>query len=120
MEYSEHIDDDYSMPPRRYGISIRLVIEIQKTSANANLSSLSFIAAYAELNMVTASCKLEILGISNPEIADLTASMSSDLKVESFVEMKQAFDKIKNLIKDEKTLITPSLIGVNVEEEIKK
>jgi hypothetical protein len=115
-EYSIYVEDIRCTPARRYGISIRLIVEIMQAEKKAELKSLAAIAAYAELNMVTASCKFEIIGATNPKFSEIMAKISAELKVESFVTMKQAFSEIRELISSEETKVSPQLISIFVDE----
>jgi len=99
------------------GIAIRWVVNILKLNNSADLSSLPMVTASAEFNNLKASVRFEVVGLSSP---DITAYLPSnvDLKTETYVSLKNAFEKIKSKIWDKDTHVTPTVLGIfgNVKE----
>jgi hypothetical protein len=96
-----------------YGIAIRWITELSDFSGNVNLSSLPAISASAQLGMVKATSRFEVAGITSKAINEaMPASSALKMNVESFIEMQQCFDNVKNLIWDEQTQFHPQVLAI--------
>ena len=79
------------------GIAIRWIVNIKKLNANANITSLPMVTASAQFNNLSASVRFEVIGISSSEITALLPT-SVDLKADTYVDLQNAFEKIKSKI----------------------
>lgn len=93
------------------GIAIRWVVNILKLNNNADLSSLPLVTASAEFNNLKASVRFEVVGLSSPDITNYLPS-NVDLKTETYVTLKNAFEKIKSKIWDKDTQVHPTVLGM--------
>lgn len=94
-----------------YGICIRWIVNIEKLNAMARISSLPLVAASGEFNYVNASARFEVIGISSPAITKLIPA-PKDLTTETFTELNNAFNKIKDKIWDKDIQIMPKILGI--------
>ena len=101
------------------GIAIRWVVNILKLNNGADLSSLPMVTASAEFNSLKASVRFEVIGLSSSDITNNLPS-NVDLKTETYVSLKNAFEKIKSKIWDKDTKVHPTILGLyaNLKTEI--
>ncbi len=111
QEYKKYKEITQGNETLHAGISIRWIVNIKKLNSSANVSSLPMVTASAQFNNLSASVRFEVIGISSSEITELLPT-NVDLKADTYVELKNAFEKIKGKIWDTATTITPSVLGV--------
>lgn len=111
QEYKKYKEITQGNETLHAGISIRWIVNIKKLNSSANISSLPMVTASAQFNNLSASVRFEVIGISSSEITELLPT-NVDLKADTYVELKNAFEKIKGKIWDTVTTITPSVLGV--------
>lgn len=114
QEFLRFVDDKSSTPVKRWGVGIRWIVNAKSLSAEAKVSSLSFLSASAQIGTVEATSKFQLVGIQSDAI-NAALPTRSNLDVEAYVEFQQAFDKIKNLITAPETQITPQVVGILAE-----
>lgn len=111
QEYKKYKEITQGNDTLHCGISIRWVVNIKKLNASADISSLPMVTASAQFNTLSASVRFEVVGISSSEITGLLPT-NVDLKADTYVDLKNAFEKIKGKIWDSATTITPSVLGI--------
>lgn len=111
QEYKKYKEITQGNDSIHCGISIRWIVNIKKLNSSADISSLPMVTASAQFNNLSASVRFEVVGISSSEITSLLPT-NVDLKADTYVELKNAFEKIKGKIWDNATTITPSVLGV--------
>ncbi len=110
QEYKKYKEINYNDEVLHYGISIRWIVNIKKLNSSANISSLPMVTASAQFNNLSASVSFEVVGISSSLITPLMPS-NVDLKSDTYVDLKNAFEKIKEKIWDDSTTISPAVLG---------
>lgn len=93
------------------GICIRWIVNIKKLNSSADISSLPMVTASAQFNNLSASVRFEVVGISSEEITSFLPT-NVDLKADTYVDLKNAFEQIKSKIWNESTSIKPSVLGI--------
>jgi hypothetical protein len=111
QEYKKYKEITRESDSIHCGISIRWIVNIKKLNSSANISSLPMVTASAEFNNLSASVRFEVVGISSSTITSLLPT-NVDLKADTYVDLKNAFEKIKGQIWETPTIITPSVLGV--------
>lgn len=111
QEFKQYKEITKNQETVHFGIGIRWIINIQKLSSSANITSVPMIAASGQFNYVNASARFEVNGISSRDITALIPA-PKDLTTETYVEFNQAFIKIKDKIWDDNVTITPKILGV--------
>lgn len=111
QEYKKYKEVSKGAEIIHYGISIRWIVNIRKLNLAADISSLPMVTASAQLNSISATVRFEVVGISSAEITSLLPS-NVDLKADTYVSLKNSFEKIKSKIWDKNTTITPTILGV--------
>jgi hypothetical protein len=111
QEYKKYKEITQGTDTLHCGISIRWIVNIKKLNASADVSSLPMVTASAQFNNLSASVRFEVVGISSSEITGLLPS-NVDLKADTYVELKNAFEKIKSKIWETNTTILPAILGV--------
>jgi hypothetical protein len=111
MEYLKYVDMEKEGGKVRYGVGIRAVSNFKLLSGKAKTSSLPFIAASAELGFIEATLSFDVLGLQSQKITDAIPSPSR-LDVETYTLIGKAFDKIKKLVWDNDTIVSPRILSV--------
>jgi hypothetical protein len=111
QEYKKYKEITSNDEVLHYGISIRWIVNIKKLNSSANISSLPMVTASAQFNNLSASVSFEVVGISSSLITPLMPT-NVDLKSDTYVDLKNAFEEIKGKIWDTSTTITPSVLGI--------
>lgn len=95
----------------RWGVGIRWIVNIKQLDGKAEISSLPYVAASAQLGYVQAEARFQVLGLNSPEIVKKTPA-PLPLNTETFSEMNGALKDIKSLIWDSNTLVKPKILAV--------
>jgi hypothetical protein len=94
----------------QYGYAIRLVLTVNKLTADMKLT-LPFLAASAEMGQLEAKWTLQVLGLSGSKIDEVSIA-PTELNVETFVLAKQSLTNLIGAIRDSTTTFTAELISV--------
>lgn len=118
QEYKKYKEITHGNEILHCGIGIRWIVNIKKLNANADISSLPMVTASAQFNSLSASVRFEVIGIASNEITNYLPS-NVDLKADTYVELKNSFEKIKGKIWNNTTTITPTVLGIfgNIKKE---
>lgn len=110
QEYKKYKEITIGEETVHYGISVRWIVNIRKVINQPDIASLPLLTASAQLNKLNATVRFEVLGISSNEITKLLPP-SMDLKSDTYVQMRNVFDKIKEKIWSD-AQIQPTILGV--------
>jgi hypothetical protein len=111
-EFSRSIQRKHANPDRevRYGVALRLVVEVANLEADAKFD-LAWLAAQVELNNKSASARLDISGFVDEQIGDLLPPIGHDqFNVDSYVKMMQSLTDIQKLIASKPDGIVPAAL----------
>jgi hypothetical protein len=100
-----------------YGIGIRWVVNVKVIDATAKLTGIPAIAASADSKSVVAQSQFQVYGLNNPEITKIAQMVPVELNLENYGAMYAAFQKITELIANEKTIVTPLIVATILKEE---
>jgi len=111
QEFLRFVDDESSTPKKRYAVGVRWVVNVKILNASVKISSLPFISASAQVGDVEASARFQIIGLNSAKI-NQAIPVPADLNVETYVVMQDAFKKIKDLVDDAGTIVTPQVVAI--------
>jgi len=97
--------------PVYIGVGLRLTANIHVLKGSVNLGSLFALGAAASAGDISGSLVIQTLGISGREISGLIP-MPSEISESSIQNAIVALATIKSKIYDDKTVITPRVVGV--------
>jgi hypothetical protein len=92
------------------GIAIRWVINIEKLSSSANISTLQMIAASGQFNFVKASVDFYVKGISSEKVSSLIPT-TTDLNTETYNKLSNALEDIRDELWKPDTIVIPDILG---------
>lgn len=93
----------------QYGYAIRLVITVNKLTAETKMS-LPFLTASAELGQIEAKWTLQVMGLAGSKI-DAAILPPKELNLETFVLANQSLDSLIKAINDPTTHFTAQIIA---------
>lgn len=111
QEYKKYKEISQGNDTLHCGIGIRWIVNIKKLNSSADITSLPMVTASAQFNSLSASVRFEVVGISSSDITSLLPT-NVDLKADTYVDLKNSFEKIKAKIWDAGTTISPSILGI--------
>jgi hypothetical protein len=97
--------------PVYVGIGLRVTANVDVTGATANISGLGVIGAESELNTLKGSLIVQTLGVNGKSIA-AALPIQSELNRTTASNAIVSVGAIKALLYDEKTVISPRVVGI--------
>ena len=95
----------------KIGIAIRVIAKIQTNSNGIDLSSMSALGEAYKKSKLTGAYTISVVGIESQEISNLIPVFPLRINEDSQKIIEENIAKIKNLIYDEATTITPNKIS---------
>ncbi|MDG2314482.1 MAG: hypothetical protein P8L72_03750 [Flavobacteriaceae bacterium] len=95
----------------KIGIAIRVIAKIQTNSNGVDLGSMSSLGEAYKNSQLTGAYTMSVVGIESQEISNLIPIFPLRINEDSQKIIEENVAKIKNLIYDEATVISPSKIS---------
>jgi hypothetical protein len=97
--------------PVYIGVGLRLTATVRVIKGSANLSSLGALAAGVEAGTLNGSLVVQTLGINGKSVST-ALPLPSELNQTTIQSAILALGSIKAILYDDKTLITPRVVGI--------
>lgn len=96
----------------RWGVAIRVRLNVKKLSARAEISNIFSLAASAHANLVNTTAEIENLGVSSAEV-EAAIPVINALTMESFVELQHAYtEALPVLTRGKDVDFTPRIVAI--------
>jgi hypothetical protein len=113
QEYAQYEKYQDSGEEVLFGVSIRWLMDIEISSSNARLTSAPLVAASATFGYAKASVRFQVIGLNSQAIREAIPN-PIDLTVERYEELALGLKRIKALMSEKDTIVTPRILAVKL------